>query len=119
MEEVAILHTTKKEVTVVSCTVKQLLSGKIAENINNAQLKIPEYQRPYVWQKKQLAKLVSDLNAFYENYSKEQPLYYLGSIILHKHNKSLNIIDGQQRVITLALLDYFVNNVTSVPLKLS
>ena len=101
----------KIDVSVVSCTVKELLSGEIAAHINNAQLKIPEYQRPYVWQKKQLAKLVSDLNAFYKNYSKEQPLYYLGSIILHKQNNILNIIDGQQRVTTLALLDYFVNNV--------
>lgn len=111
MEEIATLQTNKKSVTVVSCTVKQLLSGKIAEDINNAQLKIPEYQRPYVWKKKQLAKLVSDFNAFSKDYNNEQPLYYLGSIILHKQNNSLNIIDGQQRVTSLALLDYFVNNV--------
>ncbi len=111
MEEAAITHTNKTSVTVVSCTVKQLLSGDISENISSGQLKIPEYQRPYVWKKKQMNKLVSDYNNFHEKYDRELPLYYLGSIILHKENNILNIIDGQQRITTLALLDYYVNNI--------
>lgn len=101
----------KTNISVVSCTVKQLLSGNISEFIDNTQLKIPEYQRPYVWKKKQLTKLISDFNDFFKNYTKEKPLYYLGSIILHKENNTLNIIDGQQRITTLVLLDYFINNV--------
>lgn len=101
----------KTKVSVVSCTVRQLLSGAIPDTTGNGQLKIPEYQRPYVWKKKQLVKLVSDFNDFFKNYSQEKPLYYLGSIILHKENDVLNIIDGQQRITTLALLDYFVNKV--------
>jgi hypothetical protein len=102
----------KTNVKVVSCTVKQLLSGVIKDSTINGQLKIPEYQRPYVWKKKQLTKLVSDFNDFHKNYHIDLPLYYLGSIILHKENDVFNIIDGQQRITTLALLDYYVNNVT-------
>jgi uncharacterized protein with ParB-like and HNH nuclease domain len=102
----------KTNVKVVSCTVKQLLSGVIKDSTINGQLKIPEYQRPYVWKKKQLTKLVSDFNDFHKNYHIDLPLYYLGSIILHKEKDVLNIIDGQQRITTLALLDYYVNNVT-------
>ena len=101
----------KTNVTVVSCTVKQLFSGILEDSNIKGQLKIPEYQRPYVWRKKQLTKLVSDFNDFYKCYNKDLPLYYLGSIILHKENDVLNIIDGQQRITTLALLDYHVNNV--------
>jgi len=110
MEITENLYTDKHEVTVISCTVKQLLYGSIEESIVNGCLKIPEYQRPYVWKKKQLSKLVSDLNDFYKKYNEELPLYYLGSIILHKEKGVLNIIDGQQRITTLALLDYYVNN---------
>lgn len=97
-------------IKVVSCSFAELFSGKILNDKVKYKLKIPEYQRPYVWKTKQIRKLVADLNVFQENYTKESPLYYLGTIILHKDKNNLNIIDGQQRISTLALLDYFINN---------
>jgi len=96
-------------ISVVSCTIKQLFSGTLDSIIDKGELNIPEYQRPYVWGKNELKKLVSDLKHFSENYNESSPLYYLGSIILHKQKKTLNIIDGQQRITTLALLEYFIN----------
>lgn len=109
MAELIIHNLTETGVTVISCTAKQLLYGNFEQTELNGQLKIPEYQRPYVWKKKQLKKLVSDLNLFYNDYHADLPLYYLGSIIIHKNEDTLNIIDGQQRLTTLALLDYHIN----------
>lgn len=100
------------EVKVVSCTLNELLNSNntaIPSTDIKGQLCIPEYQRPYVWKEKQINKLVSDLNSFYTISSEDLPLYYLGSIILHKDNNTLNIIDGQQRITTLALLDYYMH----------
>lgn len=65
-------------------------------------LTIPEYQRPYCWQDKQLDGLLKDI-ASHTQRNAELP-YYLGSLILHQENGKLNIIDGQQRITTLALM---------------
>jgi uncharacterized protein with ParB-like and HNH nuclease domain len=65
-------------------------------------LTIPEYQRPYCWQDKQLDSLLQDI-ASHTQRNAELP-YYLGSLILHKEDGKLNIIDGQQRITTLALM---------------
>jgi len=99
-------------VQVVSCTLQDLFdtNHKSIEGTNiMGQLKIPEYQRPYVWKDKELKKLVTDLNVFFKTYHEELPLYYLGSIIIHKDKNNLNVIDGQQRLTTLSLLDYCIN----------
>lgn len=65
-------------------------------------LTIPEYQRPYCWQELQLRSLLNDIRT----QAKEHPElpYFLGSLILHQADGKLNIIDGQQRITTLALL---------------
>ena len=65
-------------------------------------LTIPEYQRPYCWQDKQLDGLLQDIESHTQR-NAELP-YYLGSLILYKEDGKLNIIDGQQRITTLALM---------------
>lgn len=92
-------------VRVLTCSASTILQGKIP-GVRDAQsvsgkLTIPEYQRPYCWQDQQLSKLLADIKSHNEQ-TPELP-YYLGSLILHNHNDKLNIIDGQQRVTTLAL----------------
>jgi len=62
---------------------------------------VPAYQRPYSWEYDQCFQLYKDLTDAY--YDKND--YFLGSIIIAKSNKdTLEIIDGQQRLITLLLL---------------
>lgn len=68
----------------------------------HGKLTIPEYQRPYCWGEKQISSLIRDLEKHQEH--DRNLRYYLGSIILHKQDGALNIIDGQQRVTTLALM---------------
>ena len=69
-------------------------------------LTIPDYQRPYRWDTQNVKELIDDiLNAIKSN--KDE--YLLGNIILHKNGKKYDIIDGQQRFTTLALMLKFCN----------
>lgn len=83
-------------------SVKQLLE---------MQLSIPPYQRPYKWTIRNMEDLVSDIsNAIgdAERYRTEFK-YRIGTIILHKDGGRLNIVDGQQRIISLILLNLYLD----------
>ncbi|MFJ4453078.1 DUF262 domain-containing protein [Pseudomonas sp. NPDC089392] len=83
-------------------------------------LQLPEYQRPYRWGEEQLARLLGDLRAFFSNDTPPHD-FYLGSIILHQEGGNarergrLNIIDGQQRITSLALLHYLQHGDKGAP----
>lgn len=86
-------------------SVQSLESSGIVDSNGNfikGILTIPEYQRPYCWQELQLENLLNDI----QTQVKGQPElpYFLGSLILHQADDKLNIIDGQQRITTLALI---------------
>ncbi|HEC1752633.1 TPA: DUF262 domain-containing protein [Campylobacter lari] len=91
-----------------SCVVslKELVRGnKINDSSifdNDFSLNIPDYQRPYAWGIEQVKILLKDIS---EQIDKNQK-YLLGSLILHTENteKKFNIVDGQQRLTTLALI---------------
>lgn len=67
-------------------------------------LQLDNYQRPYVWGADKVGQLLDDLNAFAGQ--SEQADYYLGTLLLHRHHhkQALFVIDGQQRLSTLAVL---------------
>ena len=68
-----------------------------------AQYVIPSYQRPYSWEYDQCLQLYSDLMQAFE----EGEDYFIGNIIIAKSEKNkgvLQVVDGQQRLITLLLL---------------
>ncbi|EHG1304811.1 TPA: DUF262 domain-containing protein [Vibrio parahaemolyticus] len=79
-------------------TIVQLLDKKLT---------IPDYQRPYKWQQKHVNQLIDDIFNH-----RTKPCYRLGTVVLHLDKKSesgeekaaLNIVDGQQRLLTLTLL---------------
>lgn len=66
-------------------------------------LKIPEYQRPYKWSGKNVNQLFDDI-MLAKNENKEA--YRVGTLILHYDSRDdcYNIVDGQQRTISFALL---------------
>ena len=77
--------------------------------------RIPEYQRPYDWDRSNLKRLLEDcLNGFYylSQENNQESYTFLGTIILVDENRaessfdgsSLEIVDGQQRLTTLTLL---------------
>lgn len=78
-------------------------------------LNLPSYQRPYRWKKKNIEFLWNDINK-----DSEIP-YDFGIIVLLKNNDHYDIVDGQQRIVTLSLMlrslsssiaDSFINNAT-------
>ncbi len=80
---------------------------KSINELLNMSLTIPDYQRPYKWKIQNIEYLLSDItNAIsdaekYHNKFK----YRIGTIILHKNDDDLyDIVDGQQRIISLVLL---------------
>jgi uncharacterized protein with ParB-like and HNH nuclease domain len=72
---------------------------------------IPEYQRPYVWGEEQITALLEDVSKAMETDSNKE--YFLGCMIWNTRNDKTaknieytyqDILDGQQRFITLFLL---------------
>ena len=62
-------------------------------------LAIPEYQRPYQWTVKNVQHLFEDLAAH-----QRKSFYRLGTLVFHQaEEEKLNIVDGQQRIVTLIL----------------
>ncbi|MCZ6149805.1 DUF262 domain-containing protein [Campylobacter ureolyticus] len=70
------------------------------EDIYSKNIKIPFYQRPYKWKLENVRYLCEDIKDGFLKNNK----YLLGNIILHEENDELNIVDGQQRLTTIALI---------------
>ncbi len=66
--------------------------------LEDSALAIPLYQRPYKWTSKHVNQLFSDITTF-----KDRSSYRLGTVVLHKEGNKENIVDGQQRILTLLL----------------
>ena len=81
---------------------------KLKEILLGKDLSIPGYQRPYKWTIKHVQQLLDDLLTHFRN---QQQVYRIGTVVIHKYNEEkLDIVDGQQRLITLSLLLYYLNN---------
>lgn len=61
-------------------------------------LEIPQYQRPYKWTSRHINQLFSDIAIH-----KDKSAYRLGTIVFHREGGKKNIVDGQQRIISLLL----------------
>ena len=75
-------------------------------------LSIPNYQRPYKWSTRNIADLLADIdNAIAESAIHAGFKYRIGTIILYNaSNGKYEIVDGQQRCISLLLLYYDLCN---------
>ena len=72
-------------------------------------LNIPDYQRPYKWTRKNIADLFDDIDTAISDSRRPDYTdfkYRVGSVILHKNNEKYDIVDGQQRLITLSLIKH-------------
>lgn len=85
-------------------------------------LRIPDYQRPYKWSNENVLELLKDI----EDAIRQSELptgakhYRLGTVILLKDQTTgdgyYNVVDGQQRITTLALLRYCLTQEECGPL---
>jgi len=87
----------------------------VTELLLKDNLQIPSYQRPYKWTSKNVSQLIDDI--IFHN---DKSAYRLGTLVLHKYGQdkdgedrekdkaNLDIVDGQQRTITLSLIAYAI-----------
>lgn len=91
----------------------------VKENLNelfNKWYKIPNYQRPYVWDVDNVIQLLDDLTEVMNT----QNEYFLGSLVVKNSTESIgninytnyDLLDGQQRITTLFLLYSVVKGLT-------
>ena len=76
-------------------------------------LEIPPYQRPYKWTKQNVEELLTDISQAIEESQKlpEDYKYRIGTILLYNNPQkdAKEIVDGQQRIITLVLINLFLD----------
>ena len=84
----------------------------VGNALQNKMFSVPIYQRSYSWEDKQVQDLLNDINSAIENGESE---YFLGSVVVTKKGKRFEIVDGQQRIVTITMIiaairDYFIVN---------
>lgn len=73
-------------------------------NLLGLNLAIPNYQRAYCWGKENIVGLLEDISHWQKKHGDEKK-YRIGTIILKEQNsENYDVIDGQQRIITLGIL---------------
>lgn len=83
---------------------KILTVGEFFSSKDYKELHKPDYQRPYEWTEKHVRALLDDLLAFRKDDANGPDRYRLGCVILHKNTENHEVVDGQQRLITLWLI---------------
>ncbi len=86
--------------TIGDLLLRQAISNG-GESINDVNLSIPIYQRPYKWTARNAIQLLDDI---IEAMNSNKESYRVGTLILHQSNGSYDIVDGLQRIITFSLL---------------
>lgn len=88
---------------IISCPKSSI--GEVFDSLGNNQYIVPKYQREYSWSKKDWDALFDDIVSSYE--------HFIGSIITMAYSenndkgnilKKFDIIDGQQRLVTISIL---------------
>lgn len=90
---------------------KTVTVGEFFNSSDYQQLVKPDYQRPYEWTPRNVRTLLEDLLHFQQEKAQG---YRLGCIILCRNEKEkLEIVDGQQRLVTLWLIRRYLNITTA------
>ncbi|MCK9335174.1 MAG: DUF262 domain-containing HNH endonuclease family protein [Candidatus Cloacimonetes bacterium] len=76
----------------------------IYQAFNECFYNVPDYQREYVWQEKEVVRLLDDIVDEMDGNSKTE--YFVGTIIVtpRESNNQFDVIDGQQRLTTFYLI---------------
>ena len=91
-----------KQLSAEQKTIGELLGKR------GAKFLIPDYQRPYSWEREQCETLWDDIISFsfpfYREFNADDDKYFLGTILTVQSSYESEVIDGQQRLITFLLI---------------
>ena len=90
----------------------------LVKDVFSKWFRIPEYQRPYIWDTDQVNELLDDV--MQARNSNPESQYFLGSMVLQKKEKvdgttkydEYDLLDGQQRLTTLFLITAVIRDLT-------
>ncbi len=87
-------------INVEVCSIRELLRHP---------LRVPSYQRPYVWQASNVLQLIEDIeHSAQADPASNESRYRIGTVIVYRNRNEdgmpFDIVDGQQRVVTLHLI---------------
>lgn len=85
--------------------------------VGNDKFTIPAYQRGYKWKTNDIEQLLNDINAF-QTHEDDDVFYCLQNITLVRDGDSYNVVDGQQRLTTLALMLAYLGETKQIKGKL-
>lgn len=91
-------HQKEEEFKKLDISSEVCLKTLSMKEVFDLKLVIPDYQRIYCWEEKNITALWNNLKKMPEDQD-----YHLGSIILQNMENGYHIIDGQQRLVTLTL----------------
>lgn len=102
------------------------MGENISENNNTLELKsiadikdkefiIPSFQRGYRWEPVQVITLLEDIKEYIEKANDIKTFMCLQPVVFYKNqDNKLIVIDGQQRLTTIAIINYFLKNSNSL-----
>lgn len=75
-------------------------------------LVVPDYQRAYTWNTDKIEELINDWQEFVNTKNSDAISYYMGTLLFYFNTdkNQFEIIDGQQRLTSLALVYHSINN---------
>jgi uncharacterized protein with ParB-like and HNH nuclease domain len=87
----------------IDATRKSL--GELLGRYERRPVVLPEFQRPYSWDKAHVVAFWDDLKTFRATYaaSPVTASYFLGSIVVLKSDSQIILLDGQQRLATATI----------------
>lgn len=77
--------------------------GELLDPLQHS-LRIPHYQRPYSWEPATAMRLLDDIHDVRADPLRSDTPYVLGAVILHENGDRLDVVDGQQRLLTLRMI---------------
>jgi len=87
----------------------------LVKDVFSKWFRIPEYQRPYVWEKDQVVELLDDVMQAKDSSPESQ--YFLGSMVLRRNSatkyEEFDLLDGQQRLTTLFLITAVIRDLAT------
>jgi hypothetical protein len=87
-------------------TPRKVSIGELLGEYERRPIILPEFQRPYSWEKTQVATFWGDLKTFRDRYAKHpvDAAYFLGPVVVMETKKEITVLDGQQRLATATIL---------------